>query len=464
MTGGAPRVLVLGGGIAGLSAAWECHRQGVGAVVLEAQTRAGGVIRTDVVEDVVLDTGPDAFLVSKPGAMTLCRELGIEGRLIAMSPPRGAFVLRDGQLHALPEGGAFGIATRPGPFLRSTLLSPAGKLRVALEPLVPRRRTGGDESAGAFFRRRFGAEAAERIAQPLLGGIHAGDLDRLSVEAVLPQLAHVERDGRSVLLALRRQGQRATEGGAFRSFPNGMAFLVEALVDALPAGTVRLGVGATAIARAGHGWQVGTTTGDRLEADLLLLAAPAGVVAGWLGPVAPEAAGLASGIPYVSSAGVLAVYARTAIARPMHGSGYVSTPGPGREPLLATSWLSNKWAGRAPADRVVLRGFFGGAFDEAALAQSDETLVGIAHQTWQRRFGVEAPPLLTRVVRWTRTSPQHEVGHGARVRRIDEVLGALPSIAVCGSGFRAVGIPDVATDARAAIRTLLDRWRARGEG
>jgi oxygen-dependent protoporphyrinogen oxidase len=457
--GAAPRVVILGGGLAGLCAAWECHRQGLGAVVLEAQPRAGGVIRTDVVDGVVLDTGPDAFLVSKPGAITLCRELGLEGQLISMSPPRGAYVLRDGVLHALPEGGAFGIATRVGPFLRSTLLSPAGKLRVALEPLVPARRGGEDESAGAFFRRRFGHEAAERIAQPLLGGIHAGDLDRLSVEAVLPQLATVERGGGSVLLALRRQGQRATEGGAFRSFPGGMATLVDTLVAALPPDTLRLGTAATAIEHVGTGWRVRTGKGDAVEADILVLAAPAPTVAEWLAPVAPEASAQAAGIRYVSSAGVLAVYPRASVATPLRGSGYVSTPGPGREPLLATSWLSNKWAGRAPDDRVVLRGFFGGAYDEAVLRHDDETLVNTAHESWVRRFGIQAPPSLARVVRWTRSSPQHEVGHGARVAQIEAALAALPPVAVCGSGFRAVGIPDVASDARTTMRSLLDGWR-----
>ena len=461
MTMTAPRVVVLGAGIAGLSAAWECHRHGIAATVLDVQARAGGVIRTDVVGDFVLDTGPDAFLVSKPGAMDLCRELGIEGQLITMKQPRGAYVLRDGQLHALPEGGAFGIATRLGPFARSGLLSPVGKLRVAMEPLIPRRRSDQDESAGAFFRRRFGAEAARRIAQPLLGGIHAGDLDRLSVEAVLPQPAAVERAGRSVLLALRAQSRRATEGGAFRSFRRGMATMVEALVGGLPAGTVRLGVGAQAIVPAGERWTVRTTGGDVVDADLLVLAAPSPVVSGWLRPIDAAAADLAAGIRYVSSAGVLAVYRDDRVGRPLRGSGYVSTPGPGRDALLATSWLTGKWEGRAPAGYTVLRGFFGGAFDERVLDDTDEELVEAAHRSWEGRFGLSGRPELTRVVRWERASPQHEVGHGARVRRIEDRLAALPPVAVAGSGFRAVGIPDVISDARLAVRTLLERWRAR---
>ncbi len=461
MTARPPRVLVLGGGIAGLSAAWECHRQGIASAVLEATDRPGGVIRTDVAGDIVLDAGPDAFLVTKPGAIGLCRELGIDDQLIPMSPPRGAYVLRDDALHALPEGGAFGIATRPGPFLRSTLLSPAGKLRIALEPLIPRRRNGDDESAGTFFRRRFGREAAARIAQPLLGGIHAGDLDTLSADAVLPQLVAVEKAGGSVLLALRRQGRRTVDGGAFRSFRRGMTTLVDALAAALPPDTIRLRRAVTHIARHDDAWQVTCSDGSRETADVLVLAAPAFVTADWLGSVDEAASACAAGIRYVSSAGVLAVYDSTRVARPLRGSGYVSTPQPGREPLLATSWLSHKWQGRAPDGFTVLRGFFGGALDEDVLAQSDAALTRLAEASWARRFGVEGAPVLSRVVRWTRCSPQHEVGHAARVARIDAALAAQPFIGVCGSGFRAVGIPDVISDARAATRTLLDRWRKR---
>jgi oxygen-dependent protoporphyrinogen oxidase len=162
----------------------------------------------------------------------------------------------------------------------------------------------------------------------------------------------------------------------------------------------------------------------------------------------------------VSSAGVIAVYRDVQIARPMRGSGYVSTPEPGREPLLATSWLSNKWEGRAPDGFTVLRGFFGGAFDEAVLERPDADLLALAHASWARRFGVEGPPELSRVVRWMRSSPQHDVGHAARVQQVEAALATLPPVALCGSGFRAVGIPDVVSDARAAVAALLRRWRA----
>lgn len=240
-----------------------------------------------------------------------------------------------------------------------------------------------------------------------------------------------------------------------------MISLVDALLTALPAETVRLGTRAETVQHDGASWQVRSSTGDTVTADLLLLAAPAVVVSHWIRPLVPAAADLAEGIRYVSSAGVLAAYRDAQIARPMRGSGYVSTPGPGREPLLATSWLSSKWHGRAPAGSTILRGFFGGALDEATLTRSDDELVALAQDSWSRRFGVTGDPLLTRVVRWTNTSPQHEVGHGRRVATIDEALATLPPVAVCGSGFRAVGIPDVVSDARGAIRGLLERWRAR---
>ena len=461
MTGAPPRIVVLGAGMAGLSAAWECVRQGVAPIVLEPQTRAGGLVRTDRVGDFVLDAGPDAFLASKAGGIDLCRELGIADAMIGMKEPRGAYVLREDRLHALPEGGAFGIATRLGPFLKSTLLSPAGKLRVALEPIIPSRRQPDDESAGAFFRRRFGAEAARRIAQPLLGGIHAGDLETLSAESVLPQLVAAERAGRSVLATLRAQGGRASQGGVFRSFAGGMRVLVDSVMSRLDAGVVRLGEGAAAVRPTGGAWEVATTRGDSVPADILLMAVPAAVVATLLGPVLPGAADLAGSVRYVSSAGVLAVYKDAQIARPLRGSGYVSTPGSSRESLLATSWLTNKWAGRAPSGFTVLRGFFGGALDEAVLRHSDDDLIAKAHRSWSHRFGIEGDPVLTRVVRWDRSSPQHEVGHAARTRDLEGHLRGLPLVSVAGSGFRAVGIPDVVDDARRAMREMLDRWRAR---
>jgi oxygen-dependent protoporphyrinogen oxidase len=273
-----PRIVIVGGGMAGLAAAWECHRRGLTATVLEADARPGGVGRTIRAGDLVLDGGADAFLASKPGALTVSRELGLETELVTMLPPRGAFIRADGQFHPLPEGGALGVPVSPRAFLSSRLLTWRGKIRVAAEPFVRKFTWPAeyDESAAAFFRRRFGPEVAERIAQPLLGGIHAGRLEDLSARAVLPQMVAIEADGRSVWLTLRRQGRRAHPGGVFRSFRTGMGRLPEALAEALPPGTVRTSMPVDRVeATDGSGTTVHPTGGSPLAADILLVAVPA---------------------------------------------------------------------------------------------------------------------------------------------------------------------------------------------
>lgn len=458
-----PLIVIVGGGIAGLSAAWECHRRQVPVtVVLEATERVGGVIQTMRVDDFVLDAGPDCFLVTKPGAIGLCRELGLADALIPMRTPRGAFVLRNGRLHRLPEGGAFGLPLHAGPLLRSTLLSPAGKLRLALEPLIPcRSGAAGDESAAIFFRRRFGREVEERIAQPLLGGIHAGDLRTLSARAVMPQLVAMEDAGRSVLRGLRGQHRRTPPGGAFRSFRDGVSVLVDTLVACLPSGTVRTGHRATGVTPHGPGWTIQLDGCDQLAADMLVLATPAPVTGALLSACRPAVADLCRGMRAVSTATVLMAYRSAQITHPLAGSGYVTAAGATREPLIATSWLTGKWDGRAPRGHTLLRGFFGGALDEAVLQQSDAELAATAHVSWTRQFGIAGEPVLARVFRWDRSSPQHIVGHLERVRAVERLLAEGPPVAVVGSGFRAIGIPDVISDARSVMAGLLDRWQPR---
>jgi protoporphyrinogen/coproporphyrinogen III oxidase len=458
-----PRVLIIGGGIAGLSAAWECHRRQVPALVLEAADRIGGVIRTDTVDGCVLDAGPDAFLAQKPGAMTLCRELRLESELVGMVPPRGAFILAGDRLHPLPEGGAFGLPTSPAAFLRSSLLSWSGKARVALEPLVPRRRSAAaeEESAGAFFRRRFGQEAATRIAQPLLGGIHAGDLDMLSARAVVPQFVSLERQGRSVLLALRQQARRRSPEGAFRSFASGMGRLPDALRDALPEGTVRTGAPVRHVRRSAGRFVVTTADGQVEHGDILLTAVPAPDAAALIESLAPQAAALSAAIPYVSTATVVLGYPTAAIGRPLRGSGYVVAAEGATDPVIAVTWITGKWPGRAPAGTTLLRVFFGGAGSEAVLDHDDDTLRRLAHTHVAARFAVSATPTMARVYRWIRRSPQHHVGHPGRVAQLQQALDASPGLGVAGSGFRAVGIPDVVSDARREMGRLIEQWHKR---
>lgn len=448
--------------MAGLGAAWACHRQGLRPLVLEAGDRVGGVVGTTHASDLVLDGGADAFLYTKPGVRTLVEELGITRELVEMLRPRGASILSRDRFHPLPEGGAFGIPLHARAFAGSRLLSWRGKLRIATEPLRPGRRPASDEdeSAGAFFRRRFGAELTERIVQPLLGGIHAGHIDSLSAHAVVPQLAAIEERGASVWLTLRRQSGRPPAGGVFRSFSGGMGRLPEALAGALPHGCVLTGTPVTRLTRHGRAFVLDTPNARTFEADIVLLAVPAWRAAPLLRDLAPEGAALCDDIPYVSSATALLAYPTAAFPASPRGSGYVIADRHDADPVMAVTWVTGKWPGRAPPDTTLIRVFFGGAGHEDDSTRPDDELVEAGHAHLVRWWRAAAHPRASHVFRWPRASPQHVVGHPRRLQHLQAQLEALGGIGIAGSGFRAVGIPDVVGDARAELERLVARWRA----
>jgi oxygen-dependent protoporphyrinogen oxidase len=244
-------VAVVGGGIAGLAAAYELTRRGVRVAVLEADGRTGGVILTENRDGWVIDGGPDSMLVQKPAAVALCKELGLEGRLVSTLEPRTAYVMRDGLLHPLVEGSFLGFPVGFGALARSTLFTPRGKLRMACEAVLPGGGGDEDESIAAFVRRRFGREAVDYLAEPLLAGIHAGDAERLSMRALFPRLLEAERQSGSVIRALRQLRTTPSRNGAFVSLPGGVGELVEALTGALDHGTIHLGTRVTALQHAG---------------------------------------------------------------------------------------------------------------------------------------------------------------------------------------------------------------------
>src|SRR5215467_11092903 len=268
-------VVIVGGGIAGLSAAFELHKRGLSFVILERASRTGGVIVSEPVGDFVVDGGPDSILTQKPEGIALCKELGIADRLVPTKPPRLAYIQRGGRLHALPANSVLGIPTKFGPFLRTGLFTWAGKVRMGAEMFVPAGPVNADESIGSFMRRRFGDEAVDYLAEPLLAGIHAGDVDRLSIRALFPRFVETERQHGSLLRAFRKQRPSAppSPDGVFRSFPGGLSELVRALTAALPASSIRLGAAATHVSRAP--FAVETSDGSRHQGRALILTSPA---------------------------------------------------------------------------------------------------------------------------------------------------------------------------------------------
>jgi oxygen-dependent protoporphyrinogen oxidase len=439
-------VAVVGGGIAGLAAAYELERRGLAVRLLEASERVGGVIRTERIDDWVIDAGPDALLAQKPAAVQLCGELGIADRLISTHLPRTAYVLRDGRLRPLVAGSFLGFPIGVSALARSSLFSWPAKFRMACEVVVPPSR-GGDESIASFTRRRFGREALDYLGEPLLAGIHAGDAERLSMEALFPRLADAERRFGSVLRSLRSLKVAPSPKGAFVSLPGGLGELVDALSGALRPGTVRLSSTVTAVRWAG-GFSI-DAQGAPVRARVVIACVPAYATARMLRAIDTPLAILCDTVPYASTATVAFGYRRQQVRHPLNGSGFV-VPRVERSPLLASTWVTSKWAGRAPDGHVLLRGFLGGGRDPNRLDQSDDDLVRLAQDALAETLGIEGDPVLTRLSRYARQSPQYEVGHLQRVASIEARLSGVPGLFLAGSGFRAIGIPDCIADGREA--------------
>ena len=447
-------IVILGGGITGLAAAYQLTRRGVPCVVLEKSSRAGGLIRTEHVGGFTLDAGPDSLLAQKPAALELCRELGIANRLTSMKRPRTAYVLRGGRLFALPAPSVLGIPTGAAGIARYGLLGLRARARLALEPLVAPG-TAEDESVASFFRRRFGEDTVGLIADPLLGGIHAGDVEQLSMRSVFPRLVEAEQKPGRVLRNASSPASDATGDGMFRALRGGMAELVDGLLRAVPAGTVQCDRGALRLEPCGRRWRVHTASGV-IEADGVIVATPAHVAAGLVRPLDSAAADLCDAVPYASTVSVALGWRRSDVRHPLLGSGFVVARRHNAMRLTACTWVSSKWEDRAPAGHVLLRAFAGSVHDAPAVEASDEELVDLAVRELTPILGISAPPVLSRVFRAPRAGAQHTVGHRQRVASLLERLSRFHGLFVAGSGFESIGIPDCVRNGRSVADLAAD--------
>ena len=437
-------IAIVGGGIAGLSAAYELSVRRIPFRLFEASDRLGGLIRTERIGAFTVEVGADSMLVQKRAAIDLCIELGLESHLIPTSAPRTAFVLKDGRLHPLPSPAMLGIPATWKGLLGFDLLPPSARARLALEPLIPRRTDHDEESIGSFFARRFGQATVDLLAQPLLGGIYSGDVNALSLQELMPRLAQAENKG-SVLRWVQRVASSGDSGGAFRSLSGGMGELVDAMRERLAADSVELNATVDAIE---PGWKL-RTGARQIACSAVIVATPAHVAARLLAHVDPGSAELCARTAYVSTASVVLGFPRHAVKHPLKGTGFVVARASHAGRMNACTWVSSKFSGRAPDDAVLIRAFFGGALDPQAMALSDDELIALAIGELTPVLSITESPELARAYRWRNNSAQYDVFHSRRMEQLRQRLDRLPGLFVTGSGFKAVGVPDCVADGRA---------------
>ena len=462
------RIIVVGGGIAGLAAAHRLlelsqeNNFALEILLLEAGPRLGGSIHTERVGAFLVEAGPDSFISEKPWALQLCQRLGLGSRLVSTNPTRqSVLVVYNGRLEPLPEGFLLMAPTRLGPLLTTPLFSWRGKLRMALELILPRGGAGADESLSAFVRRRFGREALERVVQPLIGGIYAADPEKLSLAATMPRFLEMERTWRSIIWAMwraqRRRARRAESGARwslFLSLTGGMQELVDAIAQRLPNDSVHLDAHVIGLTwnNAKKNWIAATRSGE-LEADGVILATPAYSAAAILSSVAPQLAQELREISYGSTATVNLAYRENEIPRAL-GFGLIAPAIESRK-ILACTFSSIKYPGRAPEGSVLLRAFVGGALQPLMFEQDDGAIVaGVRHEL-AALLGITAEPLFCRIHRHPRSMPQYHVGHLEKVERIEAHLKKLPGLELAGNAYRGVGIADCVHSGEAAAERIV---------
>ena len=469
------RIAIIGGGIAGLAAAYELENaRAAGAPVeytlFEERPRLGGSLASEIVSGAVLERGPDSFLTEKPAAAELCRELGLGGELLPSNDAaRKTYILTRNRLVPLPDGLMFLVPTKLAPTAMTRLFTIPTKMRMALELLLPPRPNNGDESVAALVERHFGREAVDRLADPLLSGIYGGDATQLSAQTVLPRLVEMEAKygslTRGMLAAHRKMRELAKtspktqNGGAavFTGLRGGMQQLVDAITGRLDAANVRTATAVSGIEKSAQGWRVAARAGSD-DFDALIMAASAWAAGELLMPVNTALGSELSGIPYSSSITVNLIYDERKIGTLPEGFGFLVPAVEGRA-MLACTFAHRKFLGRTPPGKAVFRAFLGGMKRGDLLAESDEALIAIVRREMReilgaKTIGAEVEPEFAQVTRWRRAMAQYAVGHKARMARVSARLTALPGLRLAGNAYDGIGVPDCIRLGRKAAREL----------
>ncbi len=464
-------IVIIGAGISGLSAAYRLNKlksQGgidLDITVAEKADSPGGTIRSEQTGGFVIEGGPDCFFAEKPYAALLVKELGIADRLIGTNNKnQGTYVLWHRKLHKLPEGVVLMVPTRFAPFVTSTLFSLPGKMRMGMDLFIPKRTDGVDESLAEFTIRRLGREALDRIAEPLVAGVHAGDPDTMSVRSSFPRFVDMEQKYGSLIRGMinaRRamQHQRpVSPGSMFMTMKNGLKDLIDAVQQQSEGVQFRTGAEARSVTRTPHpggpAYVVTLSSGEALKADGVILAVPAYAAAELVASLSGDLGSLLRSIPYVSTATVSLAYKKDSFGGTLKGFGFV-VPKKENRRIMAATWTSSKFSHRAPEDAVLLRLFVGGVSNQEMVFQPDDKIVSIIKAELNDILGISAEPLFARIYRWDRAMPQYTIGHESRVKTIEQMVTGLGSVRLCGSAYHGIGISDCINSGNTAAQGVL---------
>lgn len=483
------RVIIIGGGVAGLGAAYKIQRaasegHNLDFLLIEKDNRLGGKIQTEIVPDpsnggvFIVDGGPDCFLTEKPACHRIAKLLGIfEDELPTDDSKRRTWILSRGKLHSLPDGVMMFAPTKFLPFVSTGLFSWPGKIRMAMDLFIPPKKVKpgelNDETLESFVVRRMGRECLDRLAEPLVGGVHASDPKQMSLAATFPRLLEMEQTYGSLIkgfLVARRKveemrkkyppqpGQKPRT--FFTSFVKGMQQLTDRMAEASGLEKIRLGVAVISLQKFDQNkWRVQLSDGSTMEGDAVILATESWSAEPLIRPIDPTIADALASIPCSSSATISFAFNEKEVGFDLNAFG-VLCPIVERRALMAATYSSSKWPGRAPPGKVLLRGFVGGPHNQKIINRSDEELVQIVLSEFQDILGLnpKVKPLFTRVFRWPLGMPQYTIGHLGRVTLIEERSTQIPGLAFAGGCYRGVGIPNCIESGERAVSKILNEW------
>ncbi|OGW00998.1 MAG: protoporphyrinogen oxidase [Nitrospinae bacterium RIFCSPLOWO2_01_FULL_39_10] len=465
----AKKIVIIGGGISGLATAYSLEerakREGksVSITLLEKKNQIGGNILTERVGDFLIEGGPDCFLSEKPWAIQLCERLGMGESLLRTNDEyRKTYILWNGHLHELPEGVILMIPTEIFPLLKSNLITLSGKIRMGMELFIPKKESSDDESLSQFVCRRLGQEALDKIAAPLVAGVHAEDPDTMSVKSRFPRFVQMEEEYGSLIkgmIAKRREMRRAGSKGnkpkytMFMTLKDGLSEMPATIVQNLKMTKILTNREVADVDKRDI-FKISLKNGEVLDADTVVFATPSYETARLLTGINDSISALLSKIPYTSTATVSLAFKKESISNPMNGFGFL-VPRQEKRRITGATWVSRKFSDRSPDDSVLIRCFIGGSHNEKLGFLNDKDMIEMVKGELRDIMGITSEPLLTRIYRWEKAMPQYTIGHEERLSALNQKLSEYPGMFLTGSSYRGSGISECIKDGQLTAESVL---------